>query len=77
MNIFGLIPSKQYNILTHLPEAVLVTDETGRILYANKSSFKLFETNKLKGKNINDYFLTDFDNIIRNNHITVVRFEIR
>ena len=66
MNIFGLLLSKQYNVLTYLPEAVLVTDETGRILYANKSSFKLFETSKLKGKNINDYFLTDFDNIIRN-----------
>lgn len=66
MNIFGLLLGKQYNVLTYLPEAVLVTDETGRILYANKSSFKLFETSKLKGKNINDYFLTDFDNIIRN-----------
>ncbi len=66
MNIFGLLLGKQYNVLTYLPEAVLVIDENGKIHYANKSSFKLFETNKLRGKNINDYFLTNSDNIIRN-----------
>ena len=66
MNIFGLLLGKQYNVLTYLPEAVLVIDENGKIHYANKSAFKLFETNKLRGKNINDYFLTNSDNIIRN-----------
>lgn len=66
MNIFSLLLGKQYNILTYLPEAVLIIDETGKIHYANKSSFKLFETSKLRGKNINDYFITNSDNIIRN-----------
>ena len=58
MNIFSILLGKQYNILTYLPEAVLVIDENGKIFYANKMAFKLFETNKLRGKNINDYFLT-------------------
>ena len=66
MNIFSLLLGKQYNVLTYLPEAVLVIDETGKIHYANKRAFKLFETNKLRGKNINDYFITNSDNIIRN-----------
>lgn len=66
MNFFSLLLGKQYNVLTYLPEAVLVIDETGKIIYANKQSFKLFETNKLRGKNINDYFITNSDNIIRN-----------
>ena len=66
MNIFSMLLGKQYNILTYLPEAVLVIDETGKIFYANKKAFKLFETNKLPGKNINDFFLTNSDNIIRN-----------
>ena len=66
MNFFGLLLGKQYNILTFLPEAVLVIDETGKIHYANKQSFKLFETNKLRGKNINDFFITNSDNIIKN-----------
>lgn len=66
MNLISMIFGKQYNILTHLPEAVLVIDEQGKILYANKKSLKVFETNKLKGKNINDYFITNSDNIIRN-----------
>ncbi|MBQ3642787.1 PAS domain-containing protein [bacterium] len=66
MNIFSILLGKQYNILTYLPEAVLVIDENGKIFYANKMAFKLFETNKLRGKNINDYFLTNSDNIIRN-----------
>lgn len=66
MNILSLLLGKQYNILTYLPEAVLVIDETGKIFYANKKAFKLFETNKLAGKNINDFFLTNSDNIIRN-----------
>ncbi len=66
MNIFSLLLGKQYNVLTYLPEAVLVMDETGKIHYANKRAFKLFETNKLRGKNINDYFITSSDNIIRN-----------
>ncbi len=66
MNLFSLILGKQYNILTYLPEAVLVIDETGKIHYANKSSFKLFETNKLRGKNINEYFIINSDNIISN-----------
>ena len=66
MNIFSLLLGKQYNVLTYLPEAVLVIDEKGKINYANKQAFKLFETNKLRGKNINDYFITNSDNIIRN-----------
>ena len=66
MNIFSILLGKQYNVLTYLPEAVLVIDDAGKIFYANKSAFKLFETNKLRGKNINDYFLTNSDNIIRN-----------
>ena len=66
MNIFSLLLGKQYNVLTYLPEAVLVIDETGKIHYANKRAFRLFETNKLRGKNINDYFITNSDNIIRN-----------
>lgn len=66
MNFFSLLLGKQYNVLTYLPEAVLVIDETGKINYANRRAFKLFETNKLRGKNINDYFITNSDNIIRN-----------
>ena len=66
MNLISMIFGKQYNILTYLPEAVLVIDEQGKILYANKKALKVFETNKLKGKNINDYFITSSDNIIRN-----------
>ncbi len=66
MNIFSILLGKQYNVLAYLPEAVLVIDETGKILYANKSAFKLFETKKLRAKNINDYFITNSDNIIRN-----------
>ena len=66
MNIFSLLLGKQYNVLTYLPEAVLVIDETGKIHYANKSAFKLFETNKLRGKNINEYFIINSDNIISN-----------
>ena len=66
MNLFSLILGKQYNILTYLPEAVLVIDEIGKIHYANKQAFKLFETNRLRGKNINDFFITNSDNIIRN-----------
>lgn len=66
MNIFSLLLGKQYNVLTYLPEAVLVIDETGKIHYANKRAFKLFETTKLRGKNINDYFITSSENIIRN-----------
>ncbi|MCD7740142.1 MAG: PAS domain-containing protein [Candidatus Gastranaerophilales bacterium] len=66
MNLFSLILGKQYNILTYLPEAVLVIDETGKIHYANKKAFKLFETNKLRGKNINEYFIINSDNIINN-----------
>ncbi len=66
MNIFSLLLGKQYNILTYLPEAVLVVDETGKIHYANKRAFKLFETNKLRGKNINEYFIINSDNIISN-----------
>ncbi len=66
MNIFSLLLGKQFNVLAFLPEAVIVMDETGKIYYANKSAFKLFETKKLRGKNINDYFITNSDNIIRN-----------
>ncbi|MBE7704739.1 MAG: PAS domain-containing protein [Cyanobacteria bacterium SIG29] len=66
MNIFSLLLGKQYNVLTYLPEAVLVIDETGKIQYANKRAFTLFETTKLRGKNINDYFITNSDNIIKN-----------
>jgi signal transduction histidine kinase len=66
MNIISLLLGKQYNILTYLPEAVLVIDGNGKIYYANKSAFKLFETNKLRGRNINEYFLISSDNIIKN-----------
>lgn len=66
MNLFGLLFCKQYNVLTSLPEAVLVIDETGEIHYANKKAFNIFETQKFKGKNINDYFLINLDNIISN-----------
>ena len=66
MNIFSLLLGKQYNVLTYLPEAVLVIDETGKIHYANKKAFKLFETQKLRGKNINEYFIINSDNIISN-----------
>ncbi len=66
MNLFSLLLGKQYNILTYLPEAVLVIDETGKIQYANKRAFKLFETQKLRGKNINEYFIINSDNIINN-----------
>ncbi|MBQ9246145.1 PAS domain-containing sensor histidine kinase [bacterium] len=66
MNIFSLLLGKQYNVLTYLPEAVLVIDETGKIHYANKRAFKLFETQKLRGKNINEYFIINSDNIINN-----------
>ncbi len=66
MNLFNLLLGKQYQILTYLPEAVLVIDETGKILYANKKAFKLFETQKLRGKNINDFFIINSDNIIAN-----------
>ena len=66
MNLLNLIWGKQYQILTYLPEAVLVIDETGKIFYANKKAFKLFETQKLRGKNINDYFIINSDNIIAN-----------
>ncbi len=66
MNLFSLILGKQYNVLTYLPEAVLVIDEKGKIHYANKKAFKLFETQKLRGKNINDYFIINSDNIIKN-----------
>ena len=66
MNLFSLLLGKQYNVLTYLPEAVLVIDETGKIHYANKRAFKLFETQKLRGKNINEYFIINSDNIIAN-----------
>lgn len=66
MSIFGFLLGKQYNVLAHLPEAVLVIDETGRIHYANKSAQKLFETVRIKGKNINDYFIINSENIINN-----------
>ena len=65
MGLASLLLGKQYSILTYLPEAVLVIDDAGKIHYANKQAFKLFETQKLKGKNINDYFLISSDNIIR------------
>jgi signal transduction histidine kinase len=66
MNFFSLLLGKQYNVLTFLTEAVLEIDETGKILYANKKAFKLFETQKLRGKNINEYFIINSDNIISN-----------
>ncbi len=66
MNLFSLMLGKQYNILAYLPEAVLVIDETGKIYYANKRAFKLFETNKLRGKNINEYFIINSDDILSN-----------
>ena len=68
MNIFSLLLGKQYNILSYLPDAVLVVDSTGKIYYANKSAFKLFETSKLKGKNINDFFILHSDNFLINKH---------
>ena len=66
MSIFGFLLGKQYNVLAYLPEAVLVIDETGRIRYANKSAQKLFETARIKGKNINDFFIINSENIIKN-----------
>ena len=66
MNFISLLLGKQYNVLTYLPEAVLVIDETGKIHYANRKAFKLFETQKLRGKNINEYFIINSDNIISN-----------
>ena len=66
MNLFSLLLGKQYNVLAYLPEAVLVIDETGKIQYANKAAFRLFETQKLRGKNINEYFIINSDNIISN-----------
>lgn len=66
MNIFSLLLGKQYNVLTYLPEAVLVIDEIGKIHYYNRCAQKLFENKNLRGKNINDYFITNSDNIIRN-----------
>ena len=66
MNLFSLLLGKQYNVLAYLPEAVLVIDETGKIQYANKAAFRLFETQKLRGKNINEYFIINSDNIIAN-----------
>lgn len=66
MDLFSFLLGKQYQILTYLPEAVLVIDETGKIHYANKRAFKLFETSKLRSKNINDYFIINSDNIINN-----------
>lgn len=64
MNIFSMILGKQYNVLAYLPETVLVTDETGRIYYANKSAFSLFGTSKLKGRNINDFFIVNSSHIL-------------
>ena len=66
MSILSSILGKQYNILAYLPEAVLVIDETGKIRYANKQAQKLFETSKIRGKNINDYFIISSENIIKN-----------
>lgn len=66
MSLISLLLGKQYDVLGHLPEAVLVIDETGKIQYANKRAFKLFETQKLRGKNINEYFIINSDNIIAN-----------
>ena len=66
MSILSSMLGKQYNILSFLPEAVLLIDETGKIRYANKSAQKLFETSKIRGKNINDYFIINSENIIKN-----------
>ncbi len=66
MNIFSLLLGKQYNVLAYLPDAVLVTDDKGKIYYANKSAFKLFETQKLKGRNLNDFFILHSDNFLLN-----------
>lgn len=66
MSIFSLLLGKQYNVLTYLPETVLVVDDNGKILYANKSAQRLFETPKLRNKNVNDYFMINFEHIIKN-----------
>jgi|GEM_PF-844417 len=66
MPLINFFISRQYNILSHLPEAVILIDENGKIKYANKSALNLLETSKLQGKNINDYFLISSDNIIKN-----------
>lgn len=50
----------------YLPEAVLVIDGKGIIKYANKLAFKIFETQHLIRKNINNYFIMTSDNIIQN-----------
>ncbi len=66
MNIFSLLLGKQYNVLAYLPDAVLVADDKGKIYYANKSAFRLFETQKLKGRNLNDFFILHSDNFLLN-----------
>ncbi len=66
MSLERFLFGKHYNILKHLPEAVLVIDEKGKIHYSNNKAFKIFETQNLNGKNINDYFIVHSDDIIRN-----------
>ena len=66
MSLESFLFGKHYNILKHLPEAVLVIDEKGKIHYSNNKAFKIFETQNLNGKNINDYFIVHSDDIIRN-----------
>lgn len=68
MSIFSFLLGKQYNVLSYLPEAVLIIDEKGKIHYANKSAQKLFETTKIRGKNVNDYFILNSENIIKNSN---------
>ncbi|MBR6163923.1 hypothetical protein IKQ26_08565 [bacterium] len=66
MNLLSRLFNKQYQILMYLPEAVLVIDGKGIIKYANKLAFKIFETQHLIRKNINNYFIMTSDNIIQN-----------
>ena len=66
MNLLSRFFNKQYQILMYLPEAVLVIDGKGVIKYANKHAFKIFETQKLIRKNINNFFMINSDDIVKN-----------
>lgn len=66
MNLLSRLFNKQYQVLMYLPEAVLVIDGKGIIKYANRHAVKIFETQKLVRKNINDFFLITADDIVKN-----------
>jgi len=66
MNLLSRIFNKQYQILMYMPEAVLVIDGKGVIKYANRHAFKIFETQKLIRKNVNNFFMVNSDDIVKN-----------